>query len=196
MELTHDLLKKLLHYDPDTGIFTWKERGVEMFGHCKRPDAACWTFNNNFKGKTAGCEQNGGGQRGLKYITIGVLGKNRKAHRLAFLYMEGKLPKELVDHIDQDGTNNAWSNLRIATYELNVKNSHMRTDNKSGFNGVNIHKSGKWIVRCQLNGERIYGGLFDSLDDAIEKRKRMNIEYGFHENHGKKGGSDGSSSCP
>jgi hypothetical protein len=52
-----------------------------------------------------------------------VLGKVYQAHRLAFLYQEGKFPLEEVDHINHKKDDNRWSNIRHATRVENSKNS-------------------------------------------------------------------------
>lgn len=60
-------------------------------------------------------------------------------------------------------------------------------NNSSGFTGVCFDKNAnKWRVDIRVDGKLIYGGLFDILSDAIDRRKEMNIEYGFHKNHGRK----------
>ena len=56
-KLTQKMLKKLVIYDSDTGIFIWKERPIEMFNHCKNPEAVCQSWNTRFNGKIAGCKQ-------------------------------------------------------------------------------------------------------------------------------------------
>ena len=70
--LTSSRLRELLHYDPLTGLFT---RLVSRSGRSAK------------KGVTAGWLHCRG------YIHISVDSKDYKAHRLAFLYMEGVLPR-------------------------------------------------------------------------------------------------------
>ena len=43
-ELTQELLKTLLDYNPDTGVFTWKERPLSMF----KTEMAGKTWNKRF----------------------------------------------------------------------------------------------------------------------------------------------------
>lgn len=187
-ELTQEILKELLHYNPLTGIFTWRERDSKWFAHCKDQEGYCKTWNTKYSNTIAGCKAK---KRNVYYNNIGItlLGERKKCkgHRLAFLYMTGKLPKRQIDHIDHNGMNNKWDNLREVTNQENQKNSTMQSNNSSGFTGV--HWDGnrnKWKVEIKMKGKTIYGGRFTNKEDAIERRKEMNIEYGFHENYGEK----------
>lgn len=45
-----------------------------------------------------------------------------------------------------------------------------RKDNKSGFRGVYQIKNGKYRVSIGFRGERIYLGVYESFDDAVEAR--------------------------
>lgn len=190
MKLTQKTLKELLHYDPDTGIFTWKERDVKYFAHCKKPGVASKIWNTNFSKTVAGYKYTRKHYKTYyEKITITINGSQKaySSHRLAFLYMTGKWPKHQIDHIDQDGENNTWINLRDITGKENQRNKTLQKNNTSGFNGVHwVKKTKRWRVMLYLNNKQIYGGTFINKEDAIEKRKQMNIEYGFHENHGKK----------
>ena len=97
-DLTQDVLKSLLTYNPDTGIFTWNG------------DANARVM----KGDEAGTKA-----KGYRYITIN--GIKFAAHRLAFLYMEGYMPDE-VDHDDRCKWNNGWNNLKASDRRSNNAN--------------------------------------------------------------------------
>jgi hypothetical protein len=68
-ELTQEYLKSILHYNPDTGIFIWKER-KNLIGKQK-------VFNTRFSGKNAGSLNT------IKYIAIRINDIDYLAHRLA-----------------------------------------------------------------------------------------------------------------
>jgi len=198
MELTQKILKELLHYDPNTGVFVWKVRDVKWFAHCKNPGRACNVWNARFSKTDAGGVYDACTKAehlfNTKYIQIRVTlsGETIRvdAHRLAFLYMRGILPHVHVDHIDHNGLNNSWNNLRDVSNVENSKNQRMRSNNTSGFTGVVWHKNHeKWQVQLSItdsdkNRKCMYGGQFENIDDAIEKRKLMNVDHGFHKNHG------------
>jgi citrate synthase len=96
MDLTAEELRRVLHYDPDTGIFTWK---VTL-------------SNRNPAGKKAGCIDHYG------YIMMSIHGKRYKAHRLAWLYMTGAWPTNQIDHKFNNRSDNRFSELREADYFL------------------------------------------------------------------------------
>lgn len=94
--LGQERLKQLLHYDPLTGIWTWRvDRGFAARANVRAGDVA-GTPNDN------------------GYRVIGVEGGVYRASHLAVLYMTGELPGEEVDHKDCDPTNDRWLNLREA----------------------------------------------------------------------------------
>lgn len=133
--MTQDDLRTALNYDPPTGVFTWARDN----GKAKR-------------GKVAGSRNRAG------YISITIAGFRAYAHRLAFLWMDGAMP-ELVDHIDQDKSNNAWANLRAASKSQNAVNSKPNARNRSGLRGVSWHSRGsKW----QAHFGPKYLGLFET----------------------------------
>ena len=152
--LTQAKLKELLHYEPETGVFTWIE---STSSRIKIGDIA--------------------GNKGVDgYIDIGIYGKLLRAHRLAYLYMTGEWP-EMVDHRDGDGLNNKWENLRLASKRENAINSKRSAKNKSGFKGVSWHVGGKkWQAHCGP----IYIGLFDTPEMAhaayLEEAKKTGFE--------------------
>ncbi|MCK4758405.1 MAG: HNH endonuclease [Candidatus Aminicenantes bacterium] len=161
--ITQEKLKKLLHYDPETGIFT---RLISTQGKKKNSIA--------------------GAKTNLGYIKIIINKKPYLAHRLAWLYMTGEWPVEDTDHIDHVRDNNRWNNLREVSRSENLKNQSMRKSNSSGITGVSWNKlRDKWKVQINLDGVR--KTLLQSKDffEACCVRKSAENRYGFHANHGR-----------
>jgi hypothetical protein len=165
--ITQARLKNLLHYSPETGVFTWKvNRG-----------------NNPCANKPAGCVLRK--RNGKQYVSISVDNVDYKAHRLAFLYMNGSFPVAEVDHDNGNGTDNSWGNLHDVSMQNNQKNRRLHANNKSGVSGVHYDKAvKKWRVQIGLNGKRKFVGDFVSKEDAIVARRKAERTYGYHENHG------------
>ena len=73
----------------------------------------------------------------------------------------------VVDHIDMNGLNNQRKNLRICTNQQNRMHQGKQKNNTSGFKGVSWNKKNKkWKADIHVNGERVYLGYFDSIEDA------------------------------
>lgn len=141
-ELTQARLKGLLHFNADTGVFTWIANTIRI-------------------GRVAGgLDKNG-------YVLIHVDGKRRKAHRLAWLYMHGELPIEYIDHVNCIRSDNRIINLREANKSENEHNRTKYLNNKTGFKGVSWHKaSQKWQSCIKVNGKQKHLGLFDTTEAA------------------------------
>lgn len=142
MEITQKTLFKLLNYNPETGVFTWKE--------CVR-----W----NRAGKKAGWLDSHG------YNRITVAGKDYHAHRLAWLYATGEWPKQYIDHINGDPADNRFVNLREASPRQNSANQGIRKRNLAGYKGVVKHRR-KWKACFTHNYKTVYLGLYDTPDEA------------------------------
>lgn len=180
--LTQKELKSLLRYDHLTGIFTWLPRTEAHFvGRCKRRRAPLW--NSCFARKTAGSTDY---IRNLKYTKITLHRIKYKAHRLAWLYMTGRFPLDMIDHIDGNGLNNKIENLREVNNAENKRNTRRHSTNKSGFNGVCWNKAMRmWTAQLVHDNVSYHLGQFKTKQEAIEARKAANIKYGFHPNHGR-----------
>jgi hypothetical protein len=162
MALSHQLVSKLLSYDPETGVMHW----LEDRGRLAK------------KGYVAGAKDDKG------YIRLMLCGKKYRAHQLAFVLMGEQYPA-YVDHINGDRSDNRWSNLRVSDPLNNAKNMRKRKDGNTPFTGVGYMKShNKWRVRLNHQGESVYIGIYGSLFEAISARESANRKYGFHENHG------------
>lgn len=145
--ITQERLKELLHYDPETGVFTWNRALRKNMG--RNGIAGTLKLKGN--------------------IEIQVDSKMYQAHRLAWLYVTGHLPVNQIDHRDTNPGNNRWKNLREATNLQNSQNRGKHKNNTSGYKGVNWHKrSKKWIARGRENGIRKNLGSFDTPEKASE----------------------------
>jgi len=166
-------VRSLLNYDPETGIFRWSK----SFGPVSKGSKAGTVVQRN-------SQRPGGGNR---YVKIGIDGVKYYAHRLAFLIKEGRWPKEQVDHINGDGTDNRWSNLREVTQAVNSRNATLRADNKTGRTGVIWDKrKQKWRAEIRVDDEGIHLGYFEDFEQAVKAREEAENRYGFHQNHGRK----------
>lgn len=146
-------LKELLTYNPETGIFTWN-----LYKRCVK------------KGDIAGSLSG-------KYIKIGLDSKSYNAHRLAWLYVYGELPK-YIDHINGNPADNRICNLRAATANENSKNSKKPSSNTSGIKGVNFDKHhNQWRAELYSSGKRVFLKYFKALDDAAEAIKEARKIY-------------------
>lgn len=163
-ELTQKYLRETLHYDSETGVFTWRI-----------PPA-----RNVKEGSVAGCLTNHG------YIQIGVKNKLYMAHRLAWLYVYGKWPTNLIDHINGIRCDNRITNLREATSAENQYNMSKAKNNTSGVKGVTwsrLHK--RWRAQCRVNGKIYRLGLFKDICEAEQVVKKFREQHhGKFANHG------------
>jgi len=100
--LTIEYLKSILHYDPNTGIWRWLQ--APKFGRVEARDIAGSPYKNK------------------QYWCIKIKQKKYAAHRLAWFYMTGEWPEDQIDHINRDGLDNRWNNLRPASNRENQQN--------------------------------------------------------------------------
>jgi len=147
--LTQKRLKELLKYDPETGIFTW------LVANSPRVEV----------GDEAGCLDPHG------YRQIRVDGKQYRAHRLAFLYIEGYFPEYQVDHKHGDKDDNRWEKLRHVTQSCNMQNQKLNSCNTSGFIGVSWHRGhGKYRTHIMIGRKYIHLGYHsDTISAALAR---------------------------
>ena len=155
-ELTAEQLRSVLHYEPATGIFTWKVR----------------TSTSVKVGDVAGCPSGNG------YLQIRVCSRKYLAHRLAWLYTYGEWPKGQIDHINRNRSDNRIANLRDVSHKQNQQNKSKSSHNTSGCQGVHWHKrDSKWEAKIKHNRKSIHLGLFTTLEEALSARKAAEKLY-------------------
>jgi len=138
-------LRELLHYDPETGAFTWK---IYVCGRAPAGAVAGTTYRN-----------------GYHYIWLD--GQRYFAHRLAWFYVHERWPVHEIDHIDCCRSNNAIANLREATESQN----HFRVQSKSAQRGVYRVHTGRWRAKIGVRGRDLHLGYFPTADEAAAAYK-------------------------
>ena len=93
---------------------------------------------------------------------------SKRIHKLvatAFLDHVSSGYNSIVDHIDNDKTNNVVTNLQITTARVNT--SKDKKDKTSQYTGVIWHKfSKKWTASIRIGKSRKYLGYFVNEEDA------------------------------
>jgi len=146
-------LHECFSYDPETGRLMWKPRPLHHFK--QQHDQTAW--NNKNAGNTAG-------SRGGNYLFVSVGGCHVLVHRVVWAMRTGTWP-ERVDHLNRDGLDNRWENLREATQQQNLWNRKLPIRDLP--RGVRRSpRGGKFIARATINYEEIHLGSFDTPEKA------------------------------
>tara|TARA_R110000737_G_C14381721_1_gene450659 strand:+ start:138 stop:686 length:549 start_codon:yes stop_codon:yes gene_type:complete len=180
-DLSPEMLHRLLHCDPVMGVLTWKPRTPDLFNESKySADRLCTRWNTRLAGKFALYTISDG------YKTGRIFNRNYKAHRVIWAMVHGKWPADQIDHINGIRGENRIENLREVTNAENMRNAAMPRINTSGVVGVHWYeKNGRWVAQIKANGKTKHLGSFIDKADAIAARAAAEIEYGYHENHGR-----------
>lgn len=173
--LSAEYVRSLLHYDPKTGILTWKQRPRVHFTN----DRTHAMRNARFAGKIAGRKDSKG------HLQVTIDGVSYAAHRVIWLIVYGVWPDK-IDHINHVRDDNRLLNMREVDAGGNARNASLRHDNSSGRVGVYwLNRIRKWVASTRKDGTLIHLGVFTSKDQAIAARAAAERELGFHENHGR-----------
>lgn len=155
-QLTAELARSLLDYDPSTGVLTWK-------GYQRRSNSA------------------GGLHKSTGYRRTSVLGKTYSDHRLVWLLVYGVWPKHEIDHINGIRDDNRIANLREVPHRINQQNQRApKSHNKAGFLGVRKTKNVKkdsWVAKIVYEGKQHLVGYYDTPEEAhaayLEAKRRL-----------------------
>lgn len=143
-DLTAERLRELLHYNPETGAFTWRESRGRVS-----------------RGNTAGTKDRKG------YLMIRIAKMRYFAHRLAWLYVHGTFPTDCIDHINGVPEDNRISNLRPASRAQNNQNRSQNSKRQSGLTGVWWCESRcLWESSISSGGTRHFVGYFKDKAEA------------------------------
>jgi hypothetical protein len=153
--LSIEALRAVVAYDHSTGQVVWIARS----------------------GKKSRIGQPVGSAHSQGYREASILGHRLFVHRVVWALMTGAWPVGLIDHINGDRADNRWSNLRLATPQMNSANMRRRPNNRSGFKGVVRGRNGeKWLAFIHVSGKTQYLGTHKTPEEAhqtyLEAAKR------------------------
>lgn len=153
--LTAERLRELFIYTLDTGMF------VNRINRSPRA----------MTGMVAGSLTKDG------YLVIRIDRAIYKAHRLAWLYVHGVWPSNLLDHKNRIKVDNRIDNLRLADKTLNGQNKvEAQANNKLGRLGVTLHFDGHYRATIQHENKQRHIGLFDTPEEASAAYEKAKTE--------------------
>lgn len=159
--LTISALKEQLHYCPESGQFTWLV-----------------TRNRIKAGDVGGYVRRSG------YVRIGIFGRFYMAHRLAWFYMTGAWPEQVIDHINGDPADNSWNNLRDVSPAINAQNRKGAVSGRKHRlpRGVytqdcNSNYAKPYIARAYVNGRHINGAYHSTIEGAAAEAEALRNEH-------------------
>lgn len=147
---TQEDVRRLFDYDPSTGAVTTRVKRSRV---------------------PAGSDVGTADKAGYKRTY--VKNKNYLLHRIIWLHVHGIWPKQYVDHIDGDPSNNALNNLRLATPKQNQANCKR----KRGISGVKgVYRTYKpyappWRAMIERGGRSVHLGYFHTKEEAAAARR-------------------------
>tara|TARA_R110001606_G_scaffold120592_2_gene252340 strand:+ start:570 stop:1151 length:582 start_codon:yes stop_codon:yes gene_type:complete len=157
-------------YEPDTGFIYYKKKN--KIGQKRKMD------------KPVGSYEGGG------YLQISmVLHKYQwriRAHRVAWYLYYGKVPSNLIDHIDHNRTNNKIDNLRESNSSKNVRHSSIqkaKLRKRAEGNCIGVfkrrnshHRTKPYQVMHHIDGKTITTGYYATMVEAAKARDAYAIE--------------------
>lgn len=139
-------LREWFDYSPETGELFWKKSPATQIK----------------VGMKAGYK----GAKG--YYRVKIKGQLYLLHRVIWALHNGEWPKECLDHVNGDKSDNRISNLREATWTENRRNGSQR-GGKSQYTGVTWHnQTKKWMARFRGEGDQVFLGLFSCEKEAAK----------------------------
>ena len=152
--LTHERLTDILHYEPQTGVWTWLKSQYQNRPH---PGDVAGVVTETCEGKS--------------YRYIGIDQRHYKSQRLAIYYMTGSWPDGEVTQKNHDSLDDTYDNLRVATRSQTIASSKKRVDNTSSYRGVSWNERvGKFESYIKLNYKKHHLGFFNCPVAAAKAR--------------------------
>lgn len=152
--MTFDEANRIIVYDEVTGALAWR--------------APC---GNRLPGQSIGTPDTHG------HLRFKHAGRSYAVHRVCWLIVFGEWPREQIDHINGDRTDNRIINLRQVSARRNSENQRRaHCNNRLGVLGVRKVRN-RFHARITVNGAPLFLGVFESEADAaaayVEAKRGM-----------------------
>lgn len=148
-------LRAAFHYDPATGLLTNRV-------HRRYNAPAGAEVGSEFRNT-----------KGQRYRRVRLGKKMVLVHRVVWLMQTGEWPTGEVDHINGDGLDNRWENLRDVTPSQNKANLVcLKRNNTSGVQGVCFDpRKGVWLAQLNCHGKRVHWSTHPTKAEALTARR-------------------------
>jgi hypothetical protein len=121
-------------------------------------------------------------KNGYKIIGLsnGYKSKTYKVHRIvADTFIENKLNKPTVNHINNIKSDNSVNNLEWNTFRENSCHRSLSKNKTSNYSNIHFCKTAnKWIAQIQSELKKKMIGAFDSEEIAYNNLVKYKIDYG------------------
>jgi hypothetical protein len=144
-----------------------------------------WTYredmSNSWNGKCAGKKAGSVNSKGYLRTTVvyNIFRCSLKIHTIVWILNHGCYPKNMIDHIDRNKTNNLIDNLIDCSTRDNSNNRGATSNASSHFRAVAFVKSmavRKWRVHVHVNGKKTPAIFFADELEAAEHANKLLIE--------------------
>jgi hypothetical protein len=154
------------HYQIDTEDLLRIEGYVKTLSPNADPNKWQLTYNTTDNKRLYYVSKTIGGRKGKKW----------KLHRL-IMHLRGiDIKRKEIDHINGDGLDNRFDNLRVSTSSQNKINRGARKDNRLGMKGVELLPSGRYASYIFVDGKKMHIGVYDTPEEAGLAYNRKAIE--------------------
>lgn len=108
---------------------------------------------------------------------VGYAANDSKPRKLMHRFLL-QFPTSGVDHINGNKLDNRRANLRLCNQSQNSSNARLRSSNTSGYKGVSWDKKArKWSAFVTKDYKHIFGGYFNTPQEAYERYKELASEH-------------------